>query len=81
MNKQKCPACGDREVTSGTPNLLNHIRGKAKTEAFEHLIFGRQDIPHVDFLQGNMKKENVGATVYSVRVGGRLHKWVKQEKL
>lgn len=59
MNKIVCPLkeCPGSETSSGTPNVLNHIRNVAKTELLHNYILGEGSLIHAEYLKKNAKPE------------------------
>jgi hypothetical protein len=52
-----CPVegCDGFCTTSKMPNLLNHIKGFAKTELFKKQFFSEIPTPHFDYIKKNYK--------------------------
>lgn len=68
MNEYKCPVCVGWETSSGSPNLIQHIKNIAKTELLtNHLLKKTDKSPHADWLRDNLKLEEI--TSYVIKVG------------
>lgn len=71
MKKITCPVktCKGFDTTSGSFNLVNHIKNKAKSELLTNFILGRNSIDHAKFLKESIRTE----TVNVMKINGKTY--------
>ena len=64
----QCPVenCEGFYTTSGSSNLLNHIRGLAKSELFGKFMIGEGKTTHADYLKCNSQYSKENITVFKI---------------
>jgi len=63
------PVCSGWQTTSGRPNLLNHIKGLAKTELLNNYLDIKIPTPHADFLKKNCRMIAREQKIFIVKFG------------
>ena len=55
MNNTKCPACSGYETTSARPNLMTHIKNRAKNELLANHVLGKGSLVHANWIKNNFR--------------------------
>lgn len=73
--------CGGWETTTGSPNLIQHIKSVAKAELLNRHIMGSGDIPHADWIKDNVKATLIQRQQITIKLNGQIHvfgkEWIK----